>query len=48
MLDANTFMVEEYDTPIKLAGLKLSKKNNQDVLDWLGQYLKPGEKLILV
>lgn len=45
VIDANTFMVREYDTPIKLAGVKLTKKDNQDVIDWLGQYLKVGEKI---
>ncbi|MFE4029163.1 hypothetical protein ACFX4N_23700 [Priestia sp. YIM B13551] len=45
VLDGNTFMVQEYDTPIKLAGVKLTKKDNQDAIDWLSQFIKPGEKL---
>lgn len=45
VLDQNTFMVDEYDAPIKLAGVKLTKKDNQDVIDWMGQYIKQGETI---
>ncbi|UOE58082.1 hypothetical protein [Cytobacillus oceanisediminis] len=45
IVDANTFMVREFDSPIRLAGVKLTKKDNQDAIDWLGQFIKPGEKL---
>lgn len=45
IIDANTFMVREFDSPIKLAGLKLTQKDNEDVINWLGQYLKVGAKI---
>ncbi|MES9681820.1 hypothetical protein ABWK22_02645 [Gottfriedia acidiceleris] len=45
VIDANTFMVREFDAPIKLAGIKLTQKDNQDVINWLGQYLKVGAKI---
>lgn len=45
VIDANTFMVREFDAPIKLAGIKLTQKDNQDVIDWMGQYLKVGAKV---
>lgn len=45
VLDQNTFMVREFDAPIKLAGVKLTQKDNQDAIEWLGQYIKVGEKV---
>lgn len=44
VLDANTFMTREFDTPIKLAGLDLTAKN-EDVTEWLSQFIKTGAKL---
>lgn len=45
VIDANTFMTREFENPIKLAGVKLTKKDNQDVIDWMGQYIHPGAKV---
>lgn len=45
VIDGNMFKVREYDAPIKLAGVKLTKKDNQDVIDWMSQYIKEGEKI---
>lgn len=45
VIDQNTFMVDGYDSPIRLAGIKLTKKDNQDVIDWMGQYIHEGAKI---
>ncbi|HDR7632486.1 TPA: hypothetical protein QCX75_001176 [Bacillus mycoides] len=39
IIDANTFMVREFDTPVKL-----TQKDNRDVIYWMEQYFKLGEK----
>src|SRR5690606_4879130 len=43
VLDANTFMVDEYDAPIRLAGVKLTEKDNQDAIAWMRQFVDVGE-----
>lgn len=45
IIDANTFMTKEFVHPVRLAGVKLTKKDNQDVIDWMGQYIHPGAKV---
>lgn len=44
VIDANTFMTREFDTPIKLAGVKI-EDNEGDAAQWLSQFIRYGEKI---
>lgn len=45
VLDANMFMTKEFDDPIKLAGISLTEKDNEDAIAFVSQYIKPGERV---
>jgi hypothetical protein len=46
VIDANTFMTAEYDTPIKLAGVEVPS-DATEVQEWLQQYIYEGAKVTI-
>lgn len=44
VIDANTFMTREFDTPIKLAGVQIEDSEG-DAAQWLSQFIQYGEKI---